>query len=106
MNEGHKYISIRNQTCPDERCSFYRRGLAGNVIVHSRKYARFKCKGCNKTWVASRNEFYYGLKKGLEQIEFAQKLLEQNISVRKIAQTVGISPGTVQRWKFRLMPVR
>ncbi len=98
MNE---YISIRDQTCPNKRCAFYGRRLENNVIAHSRQYPRFKCKACGKTWVIHRSNVYYRVKKDPQKIAAVQGLLEQGYSIRKVAQTVGVSPGTVQRWKTK-----
>lgn len=94
-------LSIRDQTCPNKRCSFYRKRLEGNIVVHGRTYPRFRCKGCKKTWNVHRNELRYCLKKDFEKIESALVLLQQGFSVRKTAQEIGVSPGTVQRWKFK-----
>lgn len=96
MNE---YISIRDQVCPTKKCPFYGKRLEGNVVVHGQKYPRFKCKNCKKTWVSTRHHFRYGLRKDLRKFELALELFRQGLSIRKIAQKVGVTPGTVQRWK-------
>lgn len=92
-------ISIRDQICLNKRCLFYQKRLGGNVIVHGQKYSRFKCKGCKKTWVSTRHHFHYGIRKDLKKFELALELLRNGLSIRKIAQKVGVNPGTVQRWK-------
>lgn len=99
----NQYISIRDQICPNKRCAFYGKRLENNVIAHSRQYPRFKCKACGKTWSAYKNDLRYGLKKDFEQFETAIGLLQKGFSVRKTAQGVGVSPGTIQRWKFRFL---
>lgn len=93
--------TVRNQYCPNKACQFYGRKLCGNVVVHGRAYERFKCKACGKTWAASRCNGTYGLRSELWKLCSAQKMLEQGVSVRQVAEKVSVSPSTVQRWKFR-----
>lgn len=96
------FISIRNQYCPNESCEFYSRRLAGNVVAHSRKHMRFRCKLCRKTWVGYRNDVRFGLRTDFEKVKSAMEMAQQGKSVRVVAQQVSVSPSTVQRWKMRL----
>lgn len=95
----NNYQSIRNQRCVNLDCPFYKKELGGNIVIHGKKYPRFKCKICKKTWVTTINSKTYRLKKDLEKIEFVNLLLEKGMSIREIALKVQISPTTVQRWK-------
>ncbi|MBU1018744.1 MAG: hypothetical protein ABII07_06280 [Patescibacteria group bacterium] len=95
----NKYTSIRDQVCPNTKCSFYNKELKGNIVIHGQKYPRFKCNYCNKTWASSLNSTCYRLKTNPQKIELVKDLLEQNFSIRKTAKIAGVSPGTVQRLK-------
>jgi len=70
------------------------------VSVHSQKEKRLKCKLCKKTWVMHLKDWRYGLRADTEKVERTRALVGAGMSVRKIAQTVSVSPSTVQRWKF------
>lgn len=92
-------ISIRNQFCPNESCPLFGEHLKGNVIIHSKSPPRMRCNICEKTWVAHRSKWFYGLRTPHEKAARAIHMLACKISIRKIAQTVHVSPTTVQRWK-------
>ncbi|MFH0820192.1 MAG: helix-turn-helix domain-containing protein [Candidatus Peregrinibacteria bacterium] len=94
-------VSVRNQRCPNSSCALHERSLEGNILIHSRKRPRLKCKSCGKTWAAHRHEIYYGLRTATEKIEKAIALLEQGLSIRQVARRVRASPSSVHRWKLR-----
>ncbi len=94
-------FSVRNQSCPNTNCYHFGKLCAGNVTVHARQYQRFMCKSCNKTWVAHRNDVTYRLHATAQTLRAGLLLLQQGLSVRVIARSLGISPSTVQRWKSK-----
>ncbi len=93
------YSSIRDQQCPNKKCSLYGIRFGNKVVIHSKKDGRFKCSDCGRTWVEHKNDLYFGLRVSREKIELALVLYEAGRSVREIAREVQISPSTVQRWK-------
>lgn len=95
------YFSIRDQACPNHECAYFNQTLGGNVIVHSSKSQRFKCKACQKTWVGYRHEPQYGLKSDTQKFFRVQTLLSNGLSIRTVAQVMEVSPSTVVRWKGR-----
>ena len=96
------YTSIRNQYCPNPSCGLYKSTLTGNVIVHSQNSKRMRCKSCQKTWAAYRDEIRYGLRSNPQKIGIALEMLKAGISIRKIASNISISPSTVISWKKSL----
>jgi transposase-like protein len=97
MNE---VVSIRNQSCPNPLCRSFGMSTGVYVSVHSQKEKRLKCKLCKKTWVVHRNQWRYGLRTNTEKVERAWNLVNQGLSVRKVAREIAVSPTTVQRWKL------
>lgn len=95
-------FSVRNQSCTRAVCAYFGLTAQGNVVVHARAYMRFKCTACGATWVAHRDEFYYGLRTESQKIHQAAELLAQKVSVRRVAHRLHVSPSTVQRWRTRL----
>lgn len=93
--------SVRNQICPNKYCRFHELTLEGNIVVHGQKYPRFKCKACSKTWVIHRRESHYGLRKNPQNVISALKFLKEGLSIRKVAELVGVTPGTIHRWKTK-----
>lgn len=73
------------------------------MVAHGNRYPRFKCTACGKTWVPHRNEATYRLRGNTEKIRAVRELLEEGRSVRKIAQQLAVTPGTVQRWKKKFI---
>ena len=98
MNE---YASIRNQNCLNPNCEFYKVEGKQNILVHSKSPKRFKCKFCEKTWVAHKNTNSYGLKSKFQIFEKAIELLNHGLSIRFVAKRCNASPSTIQRWKKR-----
>lgn len=95
------YSSIRNQSCPNASCTFYKKLLAENVVVHSQNSQRMRCKACKKTWAAYRNEIRYGLRTDPQKLVLALELLKEGMSIRSVAQRIDVSPSSIQRWKRR-----
>lgn len=97
MNE---YSNIRDQACPNPKCSFYGVSVPNKVVIHSRKENRFQCSECKKTWVGHKESCFYRLRSSKDKVELARLLLAGGKSIRKVAKEVGVSPSTVQRWKL------
>lgn len=98
----NSYISIRNQSCPNAACRFYKKVMAENVITHSQSAGRMRCKSCGRTWVSHLNEVRYGLRSDPEKIQAAIEMIKAEMSIRKIAREIQVSTSTVQRWKARM----
>ncbi len=94
MNE---YIS--QQGCPNEDCSQYGKNDDDIVAIHDKKQNRLRCRTCDKTWSTHRQEFYFGLRTSPVKVRRVLDMLKAKIPIRKIAQLVEISSGTVMRWK-------
>lgn len=94
-------FSVRNQVCPNEDCLYFNRNCAGNVTVHSRRYQRFMCKKCSKTWVAHRQDVTYRLHSEAQTLHLSLLMTRAGQSVRRVAHELGVSPSTVQRWKAK-----
>lgn len=95
-------ITIRNQVCPNIRCEANGEFGRGNIVIHSQKKQRFRCNICGKTWVAYKNEPYFGIRTDKERFFAAAKFIAQGLSVRKTAMRVNVNSNTVQRWKKRI----
>jgi transposase-like protein len=95
-------FNVRNQYCPNTTCKRFQKHGAGNVIIHSKKYKRFQCNNCKKTWVSHRFEIQYGLRTEETVINTAIKMMRQGFSIRKTAKEVQVSPSTIQRWRLRI----
>lgn len=105
LNNIAVFFSIRSQACPNSSCTHFAKLCGGNVTVHSRRYQRFMCKLCKKTWVAHRQDLTYRLHAEPRTLHMSMLLSRQGESVRNIARILHVSPSTVQRWKAKELQV-
>lgn len=93
---------ISNQTCPNKFCQNFGVFNEETITIHDKKQNRLRCRTCDKTWSAHHKEFRYGLRSKATQIQRAVEMIKAQIPIRKIADFVKVSPGTVMRWKKKL----
>ena len=96
-----KYISIRDQYCSNQACSFYKQIGKQNIAIHGKKPERLRCTSCRKTWVLHKNGPDYYLKSDPEKIKKALELLSLGLTIRMIAKRCKASTSTIQRWKAK-----
>lgn len=80
--------------CPD-------RGKVGNgnIVNHSRKEQRYKCKTCGKTFTETKGTALYGLKKDSDLFVWVVTLLAFGCPRQAIVQAFGLDERTVQTWQ-------
>jgi hypothetical protein len=74
---------------------------AGNIVIHSQKERRYKCKVCNKTFSETRGTALYGIKKSAEQFTLVVTLLAYGCPVQAIVMAFRMDERTVRDWLKR-----
>ena len=84
--------------CPNEACPARGQGGKGNIKVHSRKEARYRCTVCEKTFSARRGTMFYWKKTPVDSIVLVVTLLAHGCPVRAIVAAFGVKAETVRTW--------
>jgi transposase-like protein len=86
------------QFCPNVRCHASGRVGGGNIVVHSQKQRRYKCKCCQKTFSESHGTSLYRVKKASELFVLVVTLLSHGCPVPAIVVAFGLDERTVRSW--------
>jgi transposase-like protein len=88
----------QQQFCPNSRCHASGVIGEGNIVSHSLKPRRYKCKCCGKTFSATRGTATYGIKKPTEVFVTVVTLLAHGCPVQAIVAAFGLDERTVSSW--------
>jgi transposase-like protein len=91
-------MNPQTQFCPNDACPARGKVGEGNILIHSRKESRYRCKGCGKTFSASKGTVLYGLKTGVEVVVLVITLLAHGCPLQAIVVAIGLDERTVRRW--------
>lgn len=84
--------------CPNEACPARGQGGKGNIKVHSRKEARYRCTVCEKTFSARRGTMFYRKKTPVDILVLVVTLLAHGCPVSAIVAAFGLKAETVRTW--------
>ena len=91
----------REQFCPNMACPA--RGKVGknNIVVHSRKEARYQCKICRKTFAATTGTPIYRLHHPIELMVIVATLIAHGCPLQAIVAAFHLDERTVMDWQER-----
>jgi len=91
----------RQQFCPNIACPA--RGKVGenNIVVHSRKEARYQCKICGKTFAATRGTPFYRQHYPAELMVMVVTLIAHGCPLQAIVTAFHLDERTVMDWQDR-----
>ena len=89
----------QTQFCPNMAC--LARGKTGenNILVHSRKEARYKCTVCNKTFAATTGTPFYRLHHPMELMVIVVTLVAHGCPLQAIVAAYHLDERTVMNWQ-------
>src|SRR5260370_37616613 len=87
--------------CPNLDCSARGKIGAGNLVSHGKKWERYKCKMCGRTFCVRQGTMLVGLRKPEELIVIVVTLLAYGCPVQAIVHALGLDERTVARWQDR-----
>jgi transposase-like protein/IS1 family transposase len=73
----------------------------GNIVIHSRQEARYKCKECGQTFAASTGTPFYRLRHSVELVTTVVTLLAHGCPIQAIVAAFGLDERTVSAWQKR-----
>ena len=73
----------------------------GNIVIHGKKRARYRCKTCGKTFSAQAGTMFEGLRKPKTLIVIVVTLLAYGCPIQAIVQAFGLDERTVASWRDR-----
>jgi len=89
------------QFCPNMACPA--RGKIGehNIVVHSRKEARYQCKICGKTFAATKGTPFYRLHHPMDLMVIVVTLIAHGCPLQAIVAAYHLDERTVMDWQER-----
>jgi transposase-like protein len=91
----------QTQVCPNMSCPARGKPGKGNIVVHSRKEARYKCTACGKTFAATSRTPFYRLHHSLDLVTCVVTLIAFGCPVQAIVAAFGLDERTVADWQAR-----
>lgn len=85
--------------CPTPDCPG--NGAAGEIVVHSRRERRFKCRRCGHTFAATTGTPFYRVHHATEVMVIVLALLAHGCPVQAIVFAYGLHEDTVRTWLLR-----
>ena len=85
--------------CPTPDCPG--NGAAGEIVVHSRRERRFKCRPCGRTFAVTRDTPFYRLHHATDLVVIVLALLAHGCPVQAIVFAYGLHENTVRAWLLR-----
>jgi transposase-like protein len=94
-------MNPQEQFCPNMSCPA--RGKTGkkNIVVHSRKPERYKCKECGKTFSSKVGTPFYRLHHSIDLVTCVITLIAYGCPVQAIVAAFRIDERTVMDWQRR-----
>ena len=75
MKTQTETMNATQQFCPHVSCKARGQVGQGNIVIHSRKRPRYRCKVCGKTFSSQSGTMFAGLRKPTELIVIVVTLL-------------------------------
>lgn len=91
----------QTQFCPNMACPARGKTGAKNIVIHSRKPERYKCKVCGKTFSAKVGTPFYRLHHSLDLVTCVVTLIAYGCPVQAIVAAFHLDERTVVDWQKR-----
>lgn len=88
-------MAPQSQFCPNMGCPARSKIGKDNIVVHSRKEARYRCKVCGKTFAASTGTLSDRLRHSVEMVTTVVTLLVYGCPMQAIVAAFGLDERTV-----------
>ena len=91
----------QEQFCQNDACPARGKTDEGNIVIHSRKEARYKCTVCDKTFVETKGTPFYRLRHSAKEVSLVVTLIAYGCPVQAIVAAFGLDERTVTEWQER-----
>lgn len=93
-----KDMNPQEEFCPNMECPARGKIGKGNIVSHSQKEKRCKCKTCGQTFSVTHGTALYGIKKDHTIFIVVVTLLAFGCPVQAIVHALGLDERTVRSW--------
>jgi len=94
-------MNPQEQVCHNPQCWVYGRAGAGQIVIHSQKEQRYKCKRCGMTFSVTTGTPFYRLHHPQALVVIVVTLLAFGCPVQAIVAAFGLDQRTVAAWQRR-----
>lgn len=94
-------MNPQERFCPNLACPAKGRVDEGNIVIHSQKERRYKCKVCRKTFTERHGTAFYRLHHNEALMAVVITLLANGCPPQAIVVTYGLDERTVMNWQER-----
>src|SRR5229473_276742 len=101
MKRQTEPMDTPRQFCPNLECKARGQIGQGNIVIHSRKRPRYRCKTCGKPFSAKEGTMFAGLRKPTELVAIVVTLLSYGCPIQAIVHAFGLDERTVASWRDR-----
>jgi transposase-like protein len=91
-------MNKKEQFCHNEKCESYGIKGKGNIVIHSKKEKRYKCKDCGKTFSQTKGTVFYNKQYNMDIIKLVVGLSAFGCPIQAIVFAFGINERTVMAW--------
>ena len=91
-------MNPQEEFCPNMECPDRGKIGNGNIVCHSQKEKRCRCKTCGKTFSVRKGTALYGIKKDAKLFVMVVTLLAFGCPVQAIVMAIGLDERTVRTW--------
>ena len=97
----HQPVDSQRAFCPNSRCPATGQVGQGNIVIHSRRHSRYKCKECGQTFTATKGTPFYRLRHEQAVVVRVVTLLAYGCPPQAIVAAFGLDERTVADWQRR-----
>ncbi len=94
-------MNPQEQVCHNPRCWVYSRAGESDIVIHSQREQRYRCKRCGTTFSATKDTPFYRLHKPSALVVIVVTLLAHGCPVQAIVAAFGLDERTVADWQQR-----
>jgi len=91
-------MNKKKQFCHNEKCENYGLRDKDNIIIHSKKEKRYKCKDCGKTFSQTKGTVFYNKQHNMDTIKLVVGLSAFGCPIQAIVFAFDIDERTVMAW--------
>lgn len=99
--QAESQMDVSRVFCPNLECPARGRMRQGNIVIHSRKRPRYRCKTGKKTFSAREGTMFAGLRKPEELMVMVVTRFSYGCPWQAIVHALGLDERTVARWQER-----
>jgi transposase-like protein len=93
-------MNPHSQFCHNPACCATRKRGQGNIVVHSKKEARYRCKLCGVTFAATKGTAFFRLQTDAEIVALVLALISLGCPPQAIVGAFGFDERTVAHWQL------